>query len=165
MKLFHTSCRALGASAVAALSLCLVGAPSFAQDDDGSDIVAVGKTGNRYVYKIRGLFVVASVRDVIAGCVVRSTGALDCQGGSGGLTLSEIEARPGAVAETLSEKNRLLQEQARRLEAQQAEIEEMRRLLNERAAAPAFPSQPAFDATVTELEPVPAFDQEDDLNF
>ena len=173
MKPLQTSRRAIGAVAIAPLLLCLLGVPGLAQAQeghyDGSDIVVVGKTGNRHVYKVRGLFVVASVGDLIAGCVVRSSGALGCQGSANGVSLSNLEGRPGAIAETLSQKNQLLREQAQQLETQLAELSEMRRLLNERSSVPVFSAeqQPSFDATVNEIEPEPVFEDqpEDDLNF
>ena len=173
MKPLQTSRRAVGAAAIAPLLLCFLGVPGLAQAQeghyDGSDIVVVGKTGNRHVYKVRGLFVVASVGDLIAGCVVRSSGALGCQGGASGVSLSNLEGRPGAIAETLSQKNQLLREQAQQLETQLAELGEMRRLLNERSSVPVFSEeqQPSFDATVNEIEPEPVFEDqpEDDLNF
>ena len=175
MKPLQTSRRAIGAAAIAPLLLCLLGVPGLAQAQeghyDGSDIVVVGKTGNRHVYKVRGLFVVASVGDLIAGCVVRSSGALGCQGSASGASLSNLEGRPGAIAETLSQKNQLLREQAQQLETQLAELSEMRRLLNERSSVPvpvfSAEPQPSFDATVNEIEPEPVFEDqlEDDLNF
>ncbi len=162
---------------VVSLLLCFASAPSLAE----SDIVSVGKTGNRYVYKVRGLFVVASVGNLIGGCVVRSSGALDCQSGASA-SLSDVEGRPGAVGETLSQKNQRVQAQAQRLETQQTEIDELRTLVNNCSAQQAFPGQrplpaqqafPAqqtFDAAPAPLsggdDGAPSFDdEEDDLNF